>query len=367
VLAAVAVGLRVLMDRLVTPEVHAFLFFYPAIVVAAIYLGVGPAMAATAVCVASVAYFMVPVTRWFTLAEPLDITDIGVFVVLAVALAFLVDAQRRAHERAVGAGRQLEEYARKLEREVAERQRVEEALRQSNTDLEDFSHIVSHDLKEPLRGIMMTAKFALDDHGDKLPPEGRHQLETLVRLPTRLAGMLDALLDYSRVWRSDLGVTDADLGAVVTDVVDSLRPWLTEHHAEVSVATQLPTLRCDPIRVGQVFSNLIANGVKYNQSDPKRIEVGARNGALYVKDNGIGIPPEKVPQIFRMFRRLHGQDQFGGGTGSGLALVKKTVERHGGHVWVESTPGQGSTFLFTLSPEKPVSLAEVKMERTVSA
>jgi signal transduction histidine kinase len=367
VLAAIAVGLRVLMDRLLTPEIHAFLFFYPAIVVAAIYFGVGPALAATAVCVASIAYFIVPVSRWFALKEPIDITDIGVFVILVIALSLLVDAQGRARERAVESRRQIEDYARKLEREVAERQRAEEALRQSNTDLEDFSHIVSHDLKEPLRGIMMTAKFALDDHGDKLPPDGRRQLETLVRLPTRLAEMLDALLDYSRVWRSDLGITETDLGAVVAEVIDSLRPWLAEHHAQVTVAGKLPTLRCDRIRVAQIFSNLIANGVKYNKSEPKRIEIGARDGALYVKDNGIGIPPEKIPQIFRMFRRLHGQDQYGGGTGSGLALVKKTVERHGGRVWVESAPGQGSTFLFTLTPDQQATLAEVKLERRVSA
>jgi signal transduction histidine kinase len=299
------------------------------------------------------------------LEEPLDITDIGVFVVLAALLALILDYQRVARQRMVAAHQSVQEYAARLEREVAERSRAEEALRQSNADLEDFAHLVSHDLKEPLRGIMLTAKFTLDDHGDKLPPEGRAQLETLVRLPTRLAAMLDALLEYSRAWRADLGIQSVDLGRLVGETVDSLRPWLKEQSAEAAVVTPMPTVRCDPARASQIFGNLITNGVKYNRSEAKRVEVGATGeGALFVRDNGIGIPPDKASHIFRMFRRLHAKDEFGGGTGSGLALAKKIVERHGGRIWVESRPGQGATFFFTLCPENgPVhsgSVADLK-------
>jgi light-regulated signal transduction histidine kinase (bacteriophytochrome) len=364
--ACLAVALRQLIDTLLNPQIHAFLLYYPAVILSALYLGLGPALVSLAVCVASIAVFIVPVSRWFHLEEPLDITDIGVFVALAAMLSMLVDSQRRSRERATQTKRQLEDYARRLENEAAERARAERSLRQSHEDLEDLVHIVSHDLKEPLRGITATATFLRDDYADKLPQDGKDRLATLIRLPVKLAGMIDALLEYSQAWRGELNLADTDLSKVVGDVVDSLRPWLAHQHAEV-VINPLPTLRCDRVRVAQVFSNLITNGAKYSRAEHKRVEVGAaHDGALYVRDNGIGIPPNQTQQIWRMFKRLHRTEDFGGGTGSGLALVKKTIERHGGRIWVESTPGQGSTFYFTLSPQAAAE-REPKIEQRVSA
>src|SRR5690606_27066664 len=113
-------------------------------------------------------------------------------------------------------------------------------------------------------------------------------------------------------------------------------------------------VRCDAVRVREVFHNLIANAVKYNTQPERRVEIGVRgfeNGdtpIFYIRDNGIGIPPEHQNAVFRIFKRLHARDEFGGGTGSGLAIVKRIVERHGGRVWVESAVDEGSTFLFTL-------------------
>jgi signal transduction histidine kinase len=369
-LAGIAIALRVLLDKFATPQVHAFLFYYPAVVLAAMYFGVVGGLASIVASVISIA-FIVPVSRWFDLSEPLDITDIGVFVSLALVVTYLLEGQRKARERAAAAQRQIEEYAGRLEREVAERARAEESLRQSHSDLEDLVHIVSHDLKEPLRGIAMTAAFLKEDHADKLPQDGKERIETLIRLPAKLGGMIDALLDYSRAWRGELRVERVDLSKVAAEVREALGPWLATQHAELDVKP-LPTAACDRARVAQVLRNLITNGVKYNTSEPKRIEVGARDGAVYVKDNGIGIPEGQTPQIWRMFKRLHRGEEFGGGTGAGLALVKKTVERHGGRVWVESKVGEGSTFYFTLSAggraadEGVTSAAEVKTEGSVA-
>src|SRR5262245_49804442 len=261
------------------------------------YFGVVGGVSCIAASVVSIA-FIVPVNRWFNLQEPLDITDIGVFVVLAGVLVFLVNAQRRARQRGAADKRQIEEYAGRLEREVAERARAEESLRQSHSDLEDLVHIVSHDLKEPLRGIAMTAAFLKEDHADKLPPDGKERVETLIRLPAKLAGMIDALLDYSRAWRGELRCEETDLSRVGAEVAEALQPWLATQHAELEVKP-LPTVACDRARVAQVLRNLITNAVKYNQSDPKRIEVGAADGTLYVKDNGIGIPEGQTQQIWR--------------------------------------------------------------------
>jgi signal transduction histidine kinase len=354
-IAALTTSIRLSLERYLAAE-SPFLLFYPAVFLAVFYLGLGPGLLCLAACIFSIGYFLVPPTGWFKLDEPTDITDIALFVALATAMGFLMNAKVRAHDREIAANRQIQEYAAQLEHEVAERKRVEEALRQANADQEDFSHMVMHDLKEPLRGIAATAKFVMDDYGKQLPPEGHKQLETLVRLPARMATMLDSLMTYARLSRADLKMVPHDVGNVVSEVVDSLRPWLAQRQAEVIVATPLPTLLCDRVHLQQVYNNLITNAVKYNDSESKRVEVGMRpDGVLYVKDNGIGIPPNQVGQLFRMFRRLHPQDRYGGGTGAGLALIKKAIERQGGQIWLESTPGEGTTFFFTLCTEPPAT------------
>lgn len=265
--------------------------------------------------------------------------------------------EQRVQERTAELARVNDELrAAMLERQRAQEElaRHAEELARSNADLEDFAYIASHDLKEPLRGISNYSAFILDDHGEALGEEGRGKVKTIQRLAQRLYGLLDSVLEYSRLGRSEFALDHVDLNVAVADAVDSLLPWLESMRATVNIATPLPILRCDAVRIGQVFTNLIANGVKYNESPEKRIEVGALEGptpVIYVRDNGIGIRPQFAESIFRMFKRLHARDSYGGGTGAGLALVKKIIERHGGRIWFDSTPGEGSTFYFTLAPE----------------
>jgi PAS domain S-box-containing protein len=254
-------------------------------------------------------------------------------------------------------------------RDITERHEAEERLRalaqelsdknaelaRSNQDLDDFAYIASHDLKEPLRGIHNYATFLIEDYAAKLDDDGRAKLMTLARLATRMESLIDSLLQFSRVGRVELSTGDTDLGELVRATLESLQITLTQQRVEVRVAERMPTIRCDRVRVGEVFHNLIANAVKYNDKPDKRVEVGWRGGAggppvLYVRDNGIGIADKHREAIFRMFKRLHGRDKYGGGTGVGLTIVKKLIERHGGRIWVESTPGEGTTFYFTLAP-----------------
>lgn len=264
----------------------------------------------------------------------------------------------------------VEERTRELAAELGERRRAEaelelrnRELRESNRELDDFAYVASHDLKEPLRGIHNYAGFLLEDYAGRLDEPGQAKLETLMRLTRRMEGLIDTLLHYSRVGRVDLAIEPVDLGEVVEDAIDSLGPLLAEASAVVTVAGPLPTVRCDRARIDEVFRNLIANAVKYNDRAEKHVEVGAlpagtaaagvspapaEGPVFYVRDDGIGIPSKHQQVVFEIFKRLHGRDSYGGGTGAGLTIVKKVVERHGGRVWLESEPGRGSTFYFTL-------------------
>ena len=149
-----------------------------------------------------------------------------------------------------------------------------------------------------------------------------------------------------------------DLNEIVAGVLDSLAITLQEEKVEVRIPKPLPKVRADRARVGEIFANLIVNAVKYNDKPRKQVEIGMKNGSLsagspvfYVRDNGIGIPEKHHDAVFRIFKRLHGRDKFGGGTGAGLTIVKKIVERHHGRIWLDSSPGEGTTFYFTLQEE----------------
>ena len=248
-------------------------------------------------------------------------------------------------------------------RDITERKRAEMELRDyaerleiSNRDLDDFSYIVSHDLKEPLRGIHNYSSFLLEDYEDKLEEDGKYKLQTLMRLTKRMEDLLESLLFYSRIGRAEIAHQEVATGDLVHDVLQSLEHILAERHVQVEVARDMPLVTCDRVRAGHVFRNLIVNAVKYNDNESKEVVIGWNStdgGAprFFVRDNGIGIPDKHKEKVFHIFKRLHGRDAYGGGTGAGLTIVRKIVERHGGHIWVDSQPGVGSTFYFTLAPE----------------
>jgi light-regulated signal transduction histidine kinase (bacteriophytochrome) len=238
----------------------------------------------------------------------------------------------------------------------AQLEAVNEKLARSNSELDWFAYIASHDLKEPLRGIQNFARFVAEDYAERLDDDGRHKLETMVRLSGRLEALLDDLLKYSRLGRVDLAMQSTDLNRVVDEVTDLLLSPIQRERVEIRIPRPLPTLRCDRPRVAEVFFNLISNGLKYADKPERWVELGyddpeeGKPLTLYVRDNGIGIQERYFSAIFDMFRRLHTRDKFGGGTGVGLAIVRKIIARHGGRIWLESTPGEETTFYFTLEP-----------------
>ncbi len=245
-------------------------------------------------------------------------------------------------------------------RAEAELARHAEELARSNRELDDFAYIASHDLKAPLRGIHNYANFLLEDYAEKIDDDGKTKLMTLGRLAKRMEDIINDLLAFSRVGRTEQSLGDVDLDTVLADVLEPLNPFLDEAGATVCVPENLPRLFCDQVRVRAVFHNLITNGVKYNDNAEKRIVVAWAENAegeivFSVSDNGIGIPEKHREKVFGIFKRLHSGDKYGGGTGAGLAIVKKIIEQHGGRIWLDSEPGQGTTFHFTLGQRNGIA------------
>ncbi|WP_223257429.1 ATP-binding protein [Phormidesmis priestleyi] len=238
-------------------------------------------------------------------------------------------------------------------------------LQRSNEELDSFAYIASHDLKEPLRGIHNYANFLMEDYATALDGDGVAKLQTMVRLTQRMEDLINSLLHFSRLGRAELMRQTVNLDELVHQTIATLTIARPQNEVEFRIPRFLPEVKCDRAQVNELFTNLISNAIKYNNKAEKWIEIGYLAGqegeiagagnvspiTFYVGDNGIGIPPEHLDKIFQIFRRLHGRDDFGGGTGAGLTIARKIAERHGGRIWVKSIPAEGSTFYFTLAAE----------------
>jgi signal transduction histidine kinase len=265
-------------------------------------------------------------------------------------------AERRVIEHQLRDAKQREATERK--RQDAELARHVAALERSNQELDDFAYIASHDLKEPLRGLSNNAKFLRDDYADKLDQDGVNRLLRLGYLSQRMEQLVNDLLYFSRLGRQDLAIQPTDLNAVIRDIEMMSETTLTERNVTIVIPRPLPPISCDTTRITEVFRNLISNAAKYNDNEVKRIEIGrlatletthgTENDVFYVRDNGIGIAAEFHEDIFRIFKRLNAEDNDKKGTGVGLTFVRKIIERHGGRIWLNSVPGEGTTFYFTI-------------------
>lgn len=261
------------------------------------------------------------------------------------------------------------EFAARLRRSIVEviLERVEELrelngrLAASNSELDSFAYVASHDLKEPLRGINNYSNFLIEDYGEQLDEEAIERLNTLVRLTDRMENLLDSLLHFSRVGQMDLQKKEVDLQKVLDDSLLFLKNRIDENNVEIKIPKPLPKVFADEVRIGEIFTNLISNAIKYNDKRLKQIEIGYLENVtqtladetqterfFYVRDNGIGIEERHHADIFRIFKRLHGRNEYSGGVGAGLTIVKKIVERHGGRIRLESKKGAGTTFYFTI-------------------
>jgi hypothetical protein len=243
----------------------------------------------------------------------------------------------------------LHHKSRELQRVNADLEKATDALRTKIEDLENVSQTLSHDLRAPLRSIQGFTMALAEELDGKLDAEAAGYLDRIRRSGERMAEMLNDLFSLLRLSAADAGHAEVDANTVLAEVIDRLRADLDQ--AGVAVRhPELPTLRTNRFLLGQVLQNLMANAIKFRGAADPAIDVSAESidGAwrFAVADNGIGIAPAYAERIFRLFERL---DANGAGSGVGLTLCKRAVEKLGGTIWVESTPGAGATFYFTLA------------------
>lgn len=224
-------------------------------------------------------------------------------------------------------------------------------LERSNKALDEFAYVASHDLKEPLRGLTNYAQFLMEDYADALDDDGRRMLDTMQSQVKRMDRLIGTLLEYSRVGRQGVRLGNFSMFEAATMACENLNARIDGDNVDMRISEALPEVCSDPVLVQQILQNLISNGIKYNDSEAKIIEVGFEPGSpgrFFVRDNGIGIRDDMRDRVFQIFKRLHARDQYGGGTGAGLTIAQKIVHLLGGEIWIESKPGQGSCFWFTL-------------------
>ncbi len=234
-------------------------------------------------------------------------------------------------------------------------QRLVEELKRSNMELEQFAYVASHDLQEPLRMVSSYVQLLARRYKGKLADDADEFIEYAVDGSTRMMGMIQALLIYSRVGTKGKPPEPTECEVVLAQTLKNLQTALAEKGAEVT-HDPLPTIMADGIQMVQLFQNLIGNGIKFQAEGVKphvhvSVEDKGEEWQFSFKDNGIGIEPQYKDRIFVIFQRLHGKQEYKG-TGIGLAVCKRIVERHGGRIWVESELGKGATFLFTI-PKTP--------------
>lgn len=252
-----------------------------------------------------------------------------------------------------GVGRydaQAKSRAREIELQNQKLQRIQDELEESNKRLEHFAYAASHDLQEPLRMISSYLQLIENRYADELDEDGEEFLEYAIDGSKRMKEMIDGLLEYSRVNTQGKPLEPVDLNDIVTDARKNLEIQITESNADIE-CNELPRVNGDASQLRQLFQNLFSNAIEYSGDQPPRVDVFAeRTGEkwkLSVRDDGIGIDPKDQDHIFDVFERLHSHEEHAG-TGIGLALCKRITERHDGEIWVDSEPGEGATFSFTL-------------------
>jgi len=269
---------------------------------------------------------------------------------------FIIAIARNVSER-----RQAEQRQAQL---IQELEHTNQEVENINRELKDFAYVVSHDLKAPLRGIKTIANWMLEDYSDKLDEEGKEQMNLLTSRVNRMHNLIDGVLQYSRVGRTKEEKVVVNLNELITEAIDMIAP---PENIEITVADELPTVECEQTRIMQVFQNLLSNAIKYMDKPQGQIKVDCveEDGfwKFSVADNGPGIEEKNFEKIFKIFQTLTPRDEFES-TGIGLTVTKKIVELYNGKIWVESEPGQGSTFFFTM-PKQEMGVKNAKLEANI--
>ncbi len=334
-----------------------FLAFYPALVIAAAFGGFGPGLLAVLVSWLCVTLFFDTTPGYIGLSNPAELQRLLVFLAGGLGVSWVSESQLRGQER-------LLKQAGEIERDIARLKQTEQALRhseedllrtsreleRSNKDLESFAYIASHDLQEPLRTITGFLQLLEQKVGNQLDDKANQYIHYAVDGSKRMHEMITDLLSYSRVSMQPFSPKRVNLRETLEHALSQIRKSIEDSGATITIK-ELPSVRADASQMLQVFQNLIGNALKFGSERPLEIQVEARQDQgfwlLSIKDNGIGLDLKQREKIFKIFQRLHSRQRYPG-SGIGLSICKKIIERHGGSIWVESVVDAGSTFYFTL-------------------
>jgi light-regulated signal transduction histidine kinase (bacteriophytochrome) len=267
-------------------------------------------------------------------------------------------------------------YANLYASNITERNHAQEELKKVNRDLkstvkglyianrelQNFSYITAHDLKAPLRAISALAEWLATDYVDKFDEEGKKQIELLVHRSQRMYNQIADILRFSEIGRKMHEHEEIDVKGLVEEIITSLNP---PENIQINITGNIPKLVCAKVYLTQIFKNLLSNAVDYTNKPDGQITVSCEEEGDYwkfsVADNGSGIEEKYFDRIFQMFQTLSVERRYKS-TGAGLAIVRRVVEMYGGRIWVESTPGQGSTFFFTLQKQEMGAANGKKLE-----
>lgn len=275
-----------------------------------------------------------------------------IFTLFAFYLVYrTVQQETSDRKQAEASFRQLnEQLEAKVQERTSELNETNANLLHSNRELEQFAYVASHDLQEPLRAVNSYAQLIVRKYQGNLDAKADKYLGYIMDGATRMQQLIDDLLSFSRVGTQGKPLKPTDGEAVLSQVLDNLQIAIAQSHAVVT-HDPLPTIMGDEIQLIQLLQNLISNAIKFRREEPPKVHVSAEHREnewiFSVRDNGIGMEPEYFDRIFMIFQRLHSRSEYPG-TGIGLAVCKKIVERHRGRIWLESTPGVGTSFYFTI-------------------
>ena len=271
----------------------------------------------------------------------------------STVIGFMSLAVNRAIRQLRTTKAKLREQATELAATNAELASANDALARSNRDLEQFAYVSSHDLQEPLRMIRSFSQLFMQRHGDRLDDEGRELIGYVTDGAERAQALVTDLLEFSRVGTTTEGFEATSLDAALDRALRVLAPTIEATGATVERAGELPAVWGDPSQLERLFVNLVGNALRYRHAERTphvriEAETTGQTCRVTISDNGIGFEPEHAERIFKMFQRLHGRDEYGAGTGIGLSICERIVERHGGTITAEGSPGTGARFTFTL-------------------
>ena len=360
---AVAIGLRAAFTPFWGETSYPFVFFYPVIGFTAWLCGVRPAFLAMVLSATAADWFFIP-PHGFGVQHPTQWLAMAAFVIGAASTIAAIEAMHRANGRAIKTIREREEAEEAMRQARNELARANEDLErkvQQRTahlnetirSLERICYNIAHDLRAPTRSMQGFAQILLDEHSGKLDNTAREYLQRISASAERNDALILDLLAYGRLGHVELPCSRQDLQTHVEAAVQRLSDDFDGAEKAVRIQGSLPPVWANPLALEQVLINLLSNALKFVQPGvPPKVTIRAQEldsrVRVVVEDNGIGIPLEQQKRIFDIFERLHSADAYPG-TGIGLAIVEKSMERMGGRVWVESTPGQGSRFWIELS------------------